>query len=111
MSYLSTSGVILAWVAAFGVFGCTKVCAPGQQVVCACRGSEVGMQSCNPKGESCGACICPGDGGAAGQAARTAAERPGRAARAGAGLRAPMTAWPGIRGVTAGHYTPAPRAT
>lgn len=67
MRYLSTSSVILAWVMAFGGFGCTKVCAPNQQVVCACPGSAAGVQICNPNGEGYGECICPGDGGAAGQ--------------------------------------------
>ena len=42
-----------------GVGGNVMVCAPGQQIACACGGSVDGAQACNVSGTGYGACQCP----------------------------------------------------
>lgn len=53
-----------------GVGGTSNVCAPGQQVQCACGGSIVGYQVCNKDGTGYDACVCP-DGGSGGTGGTT----------------------------------------
>lgn len=48
-----------------GVGGTSNVCAPGQQVQCACGGGVDGYQVCNKDGTGYDACVCPDSGSGA----------------------------------------------
>src|ERR1700679_3143262 len=57
-------GVLAALVVAAGCKSsplvAPQVCAPGQQVVCACPGGAPGAQACNAEGTGYDGCECPG---------------------------------------------------
>jgi hypothetical protein len=59
-----TLGWIVVWVVACGCSSSPKVCAPGQQISCACPGGGTGAQVCNAAGSGYGTCSGCGSGDA-----------------------------------------------